>query len=100
MSKGHSIPLDEARALCEEVLYLLSDTTTRGEIGGSVKRGVDPCGDLEVIVAASDTRIDELCDDLVRTGVFSLRYNKRGHQIAYSNRQKAVWFNDMPLDIW
>jgi hypothetical protein len=100
MSAGYSIPLADARALCDEVLYLLDGTYTRSDYAGSVKRCKAECGDLEVIVAATNHEIDHRINDLVDRGVFSLRYNKRGSKIAYSDRQKALWFNDLPLDVW
>lgn len=100
MSAGYGIPLDDARTLCDEVLYLLDGTYTRSDYAGSVKRCKAECGDLEVILAASDHEIDRRINDLVETGVCSLRFNKRGAKIAYSDRQKALWFNDLPLDVW
>lgn len=100
MSAERNIALDDARTLCDEVLLALEGTFSRCDYAGSVKREKALVGDLEIIVAASDAGIDQECDALLAAGVLEKRLNKRGHAIAWGERQKAAVYRGLPLDIW
>lgn len=102
-----------------EAVALLSSVCGRIAIAGSIRRGKDNPGDIEIVcrpkfaAAAVQTQLwgvarpgeqinllDNLAGELLEGGVFTKRLNKNSHPIAWGERFKAVTFRGVPLDVF
>jgi DNA polymerase/3'-5' exonuclease PolX len=114
MSNGERKPLDEARALADEVVDLLRPACERIEIAGSIRRRKADIGDVEIVAIprldtgedadlfGGATVIDRLgvrCADLLGTGVFVPRLNKLGRQ-AIGPALKWVTYRGFNVDVY
>lgn len=80
-----------------EVMSLLVDVCERIEIAGSLRRLKPEVSDVELVcVPLSEVALYRRCEELHRARIFQKRLNKRGHSIAWGQREKAVWY--MRLD--
>lgn len=100
MSEKQRIPLEQARACAVELLAMLDGTHSRGEIGGSIRRDKETVGDIELVLAATDQRIDGRCDDLVARGILRRRHKSNGALLSWGRRFKAASYNDLPVDLF
>lgn len=102
------IPLADAIEMANRAADLFTGVVDRLQIAGSIRRGKRDVGDIELVVATSDDRIDLLCDRLCLRGVVSKRLNKAGDIIAWGDkahygvktRYKAMLFEEFPLDLF
>lgn len=95
------IPWMDGILIAWEVMTLLDDLCSRITIGGSLRRGKPIVGDIEVIAQPIDPkRFARRCDLLLERGRVALRLNKLGYRIAWSQREKCMWINGMPLDLF
>jgi len=84
-----------------DVIALLADACTRITVGGSLRRGKDTVGDVEIIAQPGDVlRFERRCDLLRAWGTFTPRLNKIGNRIAWGPRFKAAVYAGLPLDIF
>jgi hypothetical protein len=100
MSEHTRIPRSQALQVAEQLLEHLSGTYARAEIAGSIRRGKDEVGDIEIVLTVDDERFDQACDDLVESGVGSKRLKRSGAVLSWGVRYKALWFCDTPVDLF
>lgn len=110
------IPLDEARALADEVVDLLEVVTERIAIGGSIRRQRADVGDLEIVAipryeegveqvdmfTQAATRLnllDARCRDFLDRGTFQPRFDKNG-RAAFGEKYKRLAYKGFPLDLF
>ncbi len=110
------IPLDEARALADEVVDLLEVVTERIAIGGSIRRQRETVGDLEIVAipryeegvtqvdmftqATSRLNLlDARCRDFLERGTFAHRLDKN-QRPAFGERYKRLTYKGFPLDLF
>jgi DNA polymerase/3'-5' exonuclease PolX len=114
MSNGERKPLDEARALADEVVDLLRPACERIEIAGSIRRRKADIGDVEIVAIphvdslADDlfgltrrtvNHLDVLCAELLEREVFAKRPNKNG-AFAWGTALKWGIYRGFNLDIY
>lgn len=110
------LPRAEAARLAWEVVSLLSPTCERIEVCGSIRRGRDTIGDIELVAVPILDRIEQhdlfgsvgaveldrlhvRCVELVSDGTLAKRPDKNG-QTAFGTRHKRLAYRDFGLDLF
>lgn len=86
-----------------EVIALLDDVSERAAVAGSLRRGKSIVGDIEIVAMPGEANVKAFemrCEQLLKRGLFTLRTNKLGNRIAWSDRYRAVSFRGLPLDLF
>ena len=109
------MPLAEASALADELVELLRPVCIDLVVAGSIRRQRPDIGDIELLgvplwQARLDlfgesaslppvSKLDTLCDDLIRDGTLSTRLDVNGRG-AYGPKYKRLAYKGMPLDLF
>jgi DNA polymerase/3'-5' exonuclease PolX len=123
MSEGRRIPLSQAQTVADQLLNLVFDTCLRIEIAGSIRRGLETIGDIELVVIprtdvvfelpdtdmfgnplgeAKETNLslfDARCADLLRDGSLALRPRGDG-KTAWGASYKGGIFRGVNVDLF
>jgi DNA polymerase/3'-5' exonuclease PolX len=116
VSEKQRIPLDEARALADEVIDVLEVTVDRIAVAGSIRRGRPDVGDVEIVCipryvegvrqvdmfTQTTERVDLVtarCRDLLDAGVMAHRLDKNGRP-SFGEKYKRLTFKGFPLDLF
>src|SRR5262245_12106843 len=103
MSDGQRIPLLEAKQIASHLLVLLTPCADHVLVAGSIRRGVETVGDIELLAAPTLARqldlfgvptstrnlLDEHCADLLAAGTLQQRLDTRGRP-RWGTRYKAA----------
>lgn len=125
MSDNARIPLADARFVAATALEVLAPACERIEIAGSVRRGANTCGDVEVVcipklgepgrdlfgeaIGEPPDELHDLCDALRASGRMIPRLNKLGREswgrklkwmFFYPNAGNWKWPEAMALDVY
>lgn len=107
-------PRAEALRAAQELHALIRDTCIRVVIAGSLRRGLDTVGDLELIAepriearpadlfgteTISVSLLSERIDELVQGGTLEDRLSRTGVR-ARGERYSRLWFGDLPVDLF
>lgn len=96
------------------VMGWLVDVAERLEIAGSLRRGKQDLGDVELVMmpkfketfnlfgdpTGKINLLDARCDEMLRLGLVEKRLNKNDNPIAWGERYKALLVNGIPLDLF
>ena len=106
-------PRDLAELAAQVLIRQLEDSCERIEIAGSIRRGVDHVGDIELLciprlaldmfgnAVESKSLLDQRCEDLVARQVLDYRRNSRG-VITFGSKNKLMTVRGIgiPVDIF
>lgn len=104
MSEGQRIPHYQALGIAVRVVEQLAGTYERVAIAGSLRRGRETVGDIELVIKpalhGSLNLLGMRVNDLLRTKAFTLRQKSNGTQLANGARYKALAFEGIPVDLF
>ncbi len=105
-------PSEVARKVAEELMGELAHACTRSEVAGSVRRGCQLVGDVELVYESEpvldlfgertgDVRADVIIDGWLQTGVLERRLSKLGHPSWGQEIKMAVHAaTGLPVDLF
>jgi DNA polymerase/3'-5' exonuclease PolX len=107
------IPLDEARAIADQLVALIALSCERIVVAGSIRREAADCGDIDLVCEPKveplvdmfgeptgesiDHLHDRLCD-LERLGTIGKRRNALG-QASWGRQLKRATYRDLSVDV-
>ncbi|MEO8608889.1 MAG: hypothetical protein ABI690_13440 [Chloroflexota bacterium] len=115
MSSGEPRPHAEMLLLAVEVVRLLAPYCTRIAVGGSLRRGKEMVGDIEIIcqpdeqalptggrkgfIQVKQNAVNWICDRLREDEIFTPRLNPQGNPESWADRHKRAYYKGAKLDL-
>lgn len=103
MSDGPRIPHHAGLRLAERVFALLGGCYERAAVAGSLRRGADYVGDLDLLLRPTEidglNLLDARISDLLRDGTFTLAQRTDGAIKSNGPRRKCVLFEGLTVEL-
>lgn len=104
MSEGQRISHVQALNIAVRFVEQLAGTYERVAIAGSLRRGRETVGDIEIVIRPALSGplnlLGQRVADLLRQKVVTLRRKSNGALLANGSRYKALTFRDFPVDLF
>ncbi|HML22110.1 MAG TPA: hypothetical protein PKD09_10690 [Aggregatilinea sp.] len=93
-------PWLQMAALAGELVRELEPVCSRLSVAGSLRRGQDRIGDIELVAIADGTLLDEQCNEWLAHGIIEQRRKSTGSLLAWGSRYKAFVYDGIPVDLF
>ena len=93
-------PWFDMAALAGELVGELQPTCQRLAVAGSLRRGQDRVGDVELVAIPDGALLDECCNAWLAAGRITQRRKSNGNLLAWGPRYKAFVYDGIAVDLF